>query len=496
MAGPTQSDIDLIAQRPVAAGRLLIDGRWHEGEGTPSEVLSPIDGSVLTTLAAASADDVARAVASARASFEAGGWSRMAPAGRKAVLQRLADLIETHALELAVLGVRDNGTEIGMALKAEPGSAAGTFRYYAEAIDKVYGEIAPTAPNVLGLVHREPVGVVAAIVPWNFPLMIGAWKIAPALAAGNSVVLKPAETASLTLLGLAELALEAGVPPGVFNVVTGPGRVTGEALALSMDVDVLVFTGSGATGRRLMHYSAQSNLKRCYLELGGKSPNIVFADAPDLAAAAKAAATAIFRNAGQVCVAGSRLLVEASVHDAFVAALTKATEAMRVGNPLDLGTQVGAVNSLVQLDGNLGFVADAAREGGEIVTGGKRTLVETGGYYMEPTVVTGVASAHRLFREEVFGPVLAVTAFADEAEALRLANATDYGLASGVWTANLSRAHRMVRGIKAGVVHVNTYGGSDGTVPLGGVKQSGNGHDKSLHALEKYTDLKTAWIQL
>jgi gamma-glutamyl-gamma-aminobutyraldehyde dehydrogenase len=267
-------------------------------------------------------------------------------------------------------------------------------------------------------------------------------------------------------------------------------------LALSPDVDVLVFTGSGATGRRLLQYSAQSNLKRCYLELGGKSPNVVFADAPDLSAAAKAAATAIFRNAGQVCVAGSRLLVEASVHDAFVAELATATKKMAVGNPLRLETQVGAVNSLTQLEGNLGFVADATREGGEIVTGGKRALEETGGYYMDPTIVTGVRPEHRLYREEVFGPVLAVTPFTDEAEALRLANASDFGLAAGVWTANLSRAHRMVRGIRSGVVHVNTYGGADVTVPLSGMKQSGNGADKSLHALEKYTDLKTAWIQL
>jgi gamma-glutamyl-gamma-aminobutyraldehyde dehydrogenase len=458
--------------------------------------LSPIDGQRLTTTAAADAQDVADAVASARGAFDDGRWSRMAPAGRKAVLHRLADLIERHALELAILGVRDNGTDIGMALKAEPGSAAGTFRYYAEAIDKVYGQIAPTADTVLALIHRAPVGVVAAIVPWNFPLMIGAWKIAPALAAGNSVVLKPAETASLTLIRLAELALEAGVPAGVFNVVTGPGRVTGEALALSMDVDVMVFTGSGTTGRRLLQYSAQSNLKRCYLELGGKSPNIVFADAADLAAAAKAAATAIFRNAGQVCVAGSRLLVEASVQDDFVAALATATLAMRLGNPLDLTTQIGAVNSEVQLAGNLGFVADAAREGGTVVLGGNRALAETGGYYMEPTIVSGVKPEHRLFREEVFGPVLAVTAFEDEAEAVRLANATDFGLAAGVWTANLGRAHRMVREVRAGIIHVNTYGGSDNTVPLGGVKQSGNGHDKSLHALDKYTDLKTAWIQL
>jgi gamma-glutamyl-gamma-aminobutyraldehyde dehydrogenase len=491
-----QARIDALAQTTIAPQKLLIDGAWQEGEGESLPVLSPIDGKQITTLQAASRNDVGRAVASARAAFDDGRWSRRAPAERKKVLHRLADLIEQHALELAVLGVRDNGTEMSMALKAEPGSAAGTFRYYAEAIDKIYGEIAPTAENVLGLVHREAVGVVAAIVPWNFPLMIGAWKIAPALAMGNSVVLKPAETASLSLLRLAELALEAGLPPGVFNVVTGSGRGTGEALALSMDVDVLVFTGSGATGRRLLQYSAQSNLKRVYLELGGKSPNIVFADAPDLVQAAKVAATGIFRNAGQVCVAGSRLLVESSIHDDFVAEVAKIAATMKPGNPLDLSTQIGAINSQVQLQGNLGFVRDAVAEGGMIVTGGNQALVHTGGWYMEPTVVTAVAPSHRLFREEVFGPVLSVTRFETEAEALRLANATDYGLASGVWTGNLSRAHRMVRGIRAGVVHVNTYGGADGTVPLGGVKQSGNGHDKSLHALEKYSDLKTAWIQL
>ncbi len=492
----TQDAIALFAQAAIAPQRLLIDGKWVEGEGDETTVLSPLNGQSLTTLASASQADVARAVASARAVFESGRWSRMAPAGRKAVLHRLADLIEQHSVELAVLGVRDNGTEISMALKAEPASAAGTFRYYAEAIDKVYGEIAPTADNVLALIHREPVGVVAAIVPWNFPLMIGSWKIAPALAAGNSVVLKPAESASLSLLRLAELALEAGVPPGVFNVVTGPGRVTGQALGLSMGVDVMVFTGSGPTGRRLLQYSAQSNLKRCYLELGGKSPNIVFSDAPDLGAAAKAAASAIFRNSGQVCVAGSRLLVQDSIAADFTKALVDATRAMTRGNPLDLNTQIGAVHSADQLQGNLGFVADATAQGGQIAIGGARDMLETGGYFMQPTVVSGVQSHHRLFQEEVFGPVLSVTTFKDEAEAVRLANATTFGLAAGVWTANLSRAHRMIRAVQAGVVHVNTYGGSDVTVPLGGVKQSGNGHDKSLHALDKYTDLKTAWIQL
>ena len=437
-----------------------------------------------------------RAVAAARRAFDDGRWSRRAPGERKKVLLRLAELIERDALELAVLGVRDNGTEISMAFKAEAGSAAATFRYYAEALDKLYGEIAPTGPGVLGLVHREPVGVIGAIVPWNFPLMIGSWKLAPALAAGNSVVLKPAETASLTLLRIAQLAAEAGLPDGVLNVVTGEGRVAGEALALSMDVDVMVFTGSGATGRRLLEYSARSNLKRCYLELGGKSPNIVFADAPDLAKAAKVSATAIFRNAGQVCVAGSRLLVEERVHDEFVGALTEAARGLTVGDPLDLGSDVGAVNSLTQLEGNLGFVSGALEEGAELALGGSRILQDTGGYYMEPTVVTGVKPEHRVAREEVFGPVLAVTSFSTDEEAVALANATDYGLAAGVWTSDLGRAHRMVRDVRAGVVHVNTYGGSDLTVPLGGVKQSGNGHDKSLHAFDKYLDLKTAWIAL
>jgi gamma-glutamyl-gamma-aminobutyraldehyde dehydrogenase len=491
---PDQTAIDALAAAPVPPGRLLIGGAWEDGTDR-MEVISPIDGRTLGSIASASAADVTRACAAARAAFDDGRWSRAAPADRKRVLHRLADLIERDTLPLAVLGVRDNGTEIAMALKAEPGSAAATFRFFAETCDKTYGEIAPTGPGTLALIHREPVGVVAAIVPWNFPLMIGAWKIAPALAMGNSVVLKPAETASLSLLRLAELALEAGLPPGVLNVVTGPGRTTGEALALS-EADILVFTGSGATGRRLLEYSARSNLKRCYLELGGKSPNIVFADAPDLALAAKAAANAIFRNAGQVCVAGSRLLVEASVHDRFVDLLAAETAKLAPGNPLSLKTAIGAVNSAPQLDRNLNFVADARAEGAEIVTGGARALTDTGGFYMQPTIATGVRPTHRLFREEVFGPVLAVTSFATEQEALHLANATDFGLAAGVWTASLSRAHRMIRRIRAGVVHVNTYGGADITVPLSGHKQSGNGADKSLHALDKYTDLKTAWIAL
>lgn len=492
-----QATIDALRAQDIPAQGHFIDGRCQAAEGEAQrDVISPIDGQVLTQIADGSAADMTRAIASARAAFEDGRWSRMAPAGRKKVLLKLADLIEARALELAVLGVRDNGTEIGMAIKAEAMSAAATFRYYGECIDKVYGEIAPTAGSVLGLVHHAPVGVVGAIVPWNFPLMIGSWKIAPALAAGNSVVLKPAESASLSLLKIAELASEAGLPDGVFNVVTGRGSVVGEAMGLSMDVDILVFTGSGATGRRLLEYSARSNLKRCYLELGGKSPNIIFPDAPDLAQAAKVSAAGIFRNSGQVCVAGSRLLVHQDIHDDFVSEICRHAEAFRVGDPLDLATQIGAVHSLTELDANLAFVDIATAQGATCRAGGQRILAETGGYYMQPTVMTGVQAQDNLFQNEVFGPVLAVTAFQDEDEAIALANDSVYGLAAGVWTSNLSRAHRMIAGIRSGVVHVNTYGGADLTVPLGGVRQSGNGHDKSLHALDKYSDLKTAWIQL
>lgn len=492
-----QQAVEALRSQPVAPFSHFIDGQpVAASDGGTMPVLSPLNGDVLTTVAKGTAADMHTAIAAARAAFDDRRWAGQPPAMRKKVLLKWAELIESNALELAVLGVRDNGTEIGMALKAEPGSAATTIRYYAEALDKLYGEVAPTSPDVLAMIHKEPVGVVGAIIPWNFPLMIGAWKLGPALAMGNSVVLKPAETASLSLMRMVELAHEAGLPPGVLNAVTGEGAVVGEALGLSMDVDVLVFTGSGATGRRLMEYAARSNMKRVYLELGGKSPNIVFADAPDLDEAAKVAAAGIFRNAGQVCVAGSRLLVEESIHDEFVQAVARIAQGMRVGDPLSFDTSIGAVNSEGQLQQNLQFVETALTEGGEIVTGGERILQETGGYFMQPTVIQRVAADATLSQKEVFGPVLGVTPFATEEEAVALANSTVYGLAGAAWTANLSRAHRMVRQVRTGVMHINTYGGADATVPLGGVGQSGNGHDKSLHAIEKYINLKTAWIKL
>lgn len=492
-----QQNIDVLRQQTIAPQQLFINGEWQAASsGQTLDIISPIDGTVMTTTADAGAEDVDRAVKAARTVFDKGSWSKASPAERKKVMLKAAELIEKNALELAVLGVRDNGTEIGMAFKAEPGSAAATIRYYAESVDKVYGEIAPTPSNILGMIHREPVGVVGAIIPWNFPMMIAAWKIAPALAVGNSVVLKPSETASLTLLRMAELFSEAGLPDGTLNVITGQGAVCGEALGLHNDVDVLVFTGSGFVGRKLLEYSARSNLKRVYLELGGKSPNIVFADTPDLAQAAKVSAMGIFRNSGQVCVAGSRLLVDRKIHDEFVEHLASVARQLRVGDPLDLESDIGAINSAAQLDKDLSFVDSAMQQGANLVFGGKQLLSKTGGYYMEPTVFSDINTSMKIDREEVFGPVLGVVGFDTEEEAVQMANGSSYGLASGVWTGDLSRAHRMIRAIKAGVVHVNTYGGPDVTVPLGGVKQSGNGVDKSLHALDKYTDLKTAWIQL
>jgi 4-(gamma-glutamylamino)butanal dehydrogenase len=492
-----QEQIDRLRDAAITPRELFIAGAHVRSvRGERLDVVSPIDGRTFTSIADGGPDDIDRAVRAARQVYEQGAWSTAAPAHRKKILLRLAELIESHALELAVLGVRDNGTEINMAYKAEPMSAAGTIRFYAEAVDKVYGEIAPTGRDVLALIHREPLGVIGVIVPWNFPLMIGAWKIAPALAAGNSVVVKPPELASLTLLRLAELASEAGLPDGVLNVVTGRGATAGEALALHGDVDAIAFTGSGAVGRRLLEYSARSNLKRVYLELGGKSPNIVFADTPDLRQAAKVSANGIFRNSGQVCVAGSRLIVQSSIYDRFMDALLNVTASLKVGDPLRLTSDIGAVASEAQLQRNLEAVALAEREGAKRLTGGERILRDTGGTFMSPAIFADVTPEMKLSREEVFGPVLAVTRFESEEEAVQLANSTSYGLASAVWTGSLSTAHRMVRAINAGVVHVNTYGGADITVPLGGFKQSGFGRDKSLHALDEYCDLKTAWIAL
>ena len=492
-----QQEIDKIRYNSIPEQKLLIGSKWVKAkQGKIQNIISPINGEKISEIQVSDEADVDEAVKSSRAIFEKGQWSNMPPAAKKKVMHKIADLIEGSMLELAVLGVRDNGTEINMAYKAEPGSAAGTFRYYAEAIDKVYGEISNTSNDFVGLIQREPVGVVGAIVPWNFPLMIGAWKIAPALAMGNSVVIKPSEAASLSILRLGEICLEAGLPPGTLNIVTGNGRTTGQALARHMEVDVLTFTGSGNTGRQLLEYSAQSNMKRVYQELGGKSPNIIFSDTDNLEEAAKVSAMGIFRNSGEVCVAGSRLLVEDKIHDEFLNLISNFSSKLKIGDPLDIQNDVGAINSESQLQSDMNFVKKAETEGGIVELGGKRVHEATGGFYMEPTIVSSVKKDMDIFQNEVFGPVLTVTSFSNEEEAVQLANGTSFGLASGVWTTNLSRAHRMIKKIKAGTVFVNTYGGSDNTLPLTGVKQSGNGSDKSLHALDKFTDLKSVWMKL
>ena len=492
-----QKEIDKIRYNSIPEQKLLIGSKWVKAkQGKIQNIISPINGEKISEIQVSDEADVDEAVKSSKAIFEKGQWSNMPPAAKKKVMHKIADLIEGSMLELAVLGVRDNGTEINMAYKAEPGSAAGTFRYYAEAIDKVYGEISNTSNDFVGLIQREPVGVVGAIVPWNFPLMIGAWKIAPALAMGNSVVIKPSEAASLSILRLGEICLEAGLPPGTLNIVTGNGRTTGQALARHMDVDVLTFTGSGNTGRQLLEYSAQSNMKRVYQELGGKSPNIIFSDTDNLEEAAKVSSMGIFRNSGEVCVAGSRLLVEDKIHDEFLNLISNFSSNLKIGDPLNIQNDVGAINSESQLQSDMDFVKKAETEGGIVELGGKRVHEATGGFYMEPTIVSSVKKDMDIFQNEVFGPVLTVTSFSNEEEAVQLANGTSFGLASGVWTTNLSRAHRMIKKIKAGTVFVNTYGGSDNTLPLTGVKQSGNGSDKSLHALDKFTDLKSVWMKL
>jgi gamma-glutamyl-gamma-aminobutyraldehyde dehydrogenase len=375
-------------------------------------------------------------------------------------------------------------------------SAARCIAWYAEAVDKVYGEVAPTPASALALVTREPMGVVGAIVPWNYPMIMAAWKLGPALAAGNSVVLKPSEKSPLSALRLAELALEAGVPPGVFNVVPGYGQEAGEALALHMDVDAIGFTGSTRTGRRMLEYAGRSNLKRVFNELGGKSAFVVFPDFADLPRAARTAAASMFFNQGESCNAPSRVLVQEDIADEFVRIALAEMPKYQPGDPLAPGTEMGAIVDEVQLRTVLGYIEAGRDEGARCIAGGRQALVDSGGCFVEPTLFDQVANGMRVAREEIFGPVLSVIRFKTEEEAVALANNTPYGLQASVWSDNLSRAHRVARALRAGTVHVNQYDEDDITVPFGGYGQSGNGRDKSLHAFDKYTELKTTWIRI
>ncbi|MDH4653958.1 aldehyde dehydrogenase [Pseudomonas sp. BN606] len=493
----TRADWEERASRLRIEGRAFIQGEYVEAaSGDTFDCISPVDGRLLCKVASSGEADAMRAVASARATFDSGLWSRLAPVERKQAMIRFAELIDAHAEELALLETLDMGKPISDSLNVDLPCAVDAIRWSAEAIDKVYDEVAATPHDQLGLVTREPVGVVAAIVPWNFPLLMTCWKLGPALATGNSVVLKPSERSPLTAIRLAQLACDAGIPAGVLNVLPGFGHSVGKALALHMDVDTLAFTGSTRTAKQLLINSGESNMKRVWLEAGGKSPNIVFADAPDLQAAAEAAAGAIAFNQGEVCTAGSRLLVERSIKDKFVPMVVEAIKAWKPGNPLDPATNVGALVDSQQLDIVLGYIESGHADGAKLVAGGKRVLEETGGTYVEPTIFDGVDNAMRIAKEEIFGPVLSVIAFDSEEEAVAIANDTIYGLAAAVWTSNLSRAHLVGKALRAGSVWINQYDGGDMTAPFGGFKQSGNGRDKSLHAFDKYTELKATWIKL
>ncbi len=473
---------------------VLIGGKW---ESAPDRlvVTSPIDGQPIAEVAAGDASTVDAAVRSARAAFEDGRWSRRAPMERKEILIRWAELCQERREDLALLHALEMGKPAREARDVDMRAVVRTLRWFGEAIDKILDEIPNVPTDVVALIQREPAGVVGAIVPWNFPLTMAAWKLAPALAAGCTVVLKPAEQSPLSALLLAELGQEAGLPDGVLNVVNGVGHVAGRALGEHPDVDVVTFTGSTAVGRKFLEYSAQSNIKRVWLELGGKGANVIFPDA-DLDKAAATAAWSIFYNAGQMCTAGSRLLVHESIHDEVVQRVIDIAKTMQPANPLAEDAPLGAVVSAQHLGNVHRMLEEGVHESGELLSGGSPVLTETGGSYYPPTVVDNVRPDSLLAQQELFGPVLAVTTFTDEARALELANGTPYGLASAVWTNDLSRAHRFSRGLKMGVVWVNCYEEGDLTVPFGGVKQSGFGRDKSLHALDKFLDVKTTWMEL
>jgi len=481
------------------AGGLLIEGRAYiDGEyaasasGEVFDCINPANGRRIASIASGGAEDIDRAVKSARRAFD--GWSRMAAMDRKRILLRFAELILANRDELALLETLNVGKPITSSTGGDIPSAANCIAWNAEAVDKFYGEVAPGAYDMTTMVMREPLGVVGAVVPWNYPLSMAAWKLGPALATGNCVILKPAEQSPLTAIRIAALAVEAGIPKGVLNVVPGYGEKAGMALGLHPDVDCVTFTGSTEVGKLFLTYSGKSNAKRVSLELGGKSPQIVLADCSDLDGAARAVAAGIFSNAGQICNAGSRVIVEEGIRDELLERVAKIAAELKPGDPLDPATRLGPVVDDTQMRRILEYIDIGQSEGARILTGGKRVLEDTNGFFLEPTVFDGVASRMRIAQEEIFGPVLAAITVSGYEEAVQVANDTVYGLAASIWTDDLRKAHRASKALKAGVVWVNCFDKGSMSAPFGGFKQSGFGRDKSFHALEKYTDLKSVWI--
>jgi acyl-CoA reductase-like NAD-dependent aldehyde dehydrogenase len=495
LAARVEPSVEQFVKAPQR--RMLIDGKWVESaSGKTFETLDPATGKVLARVAEGDAEDVDRAARAARRAFDDGPWPRMAPAQRQKILLKLADLIEARALELAQLETLDNGKSLAESQAVDIPAAAETFRYYAGWVNKIAGETNPTDPTFFNFTLREPVGVCGQIIPWNFPLLMAAWKLAPALACGNTCVLKPAEQTPLSALRLGELLQEAGVPDGVVNIVPGFGPTAGGAIVRHPLIDKVAFTGSTEVGKEI-HRGTASSLKRVSLELGGKSPNIVFADA-DVTEAVKGALVGVFFNQGEVCCAGTRLFVEEKLHDEFADAVATAASSMKQGPGLEEGTQVGPLVSQEQLERVTGYLDIGKKEGAKVLTGGERNTAKhlADGYFVKPTVFTGVRNDMRIAQEEIFGPVVALIPFKDEHDAVLQGNDTFYGLAAGVWTRDVSKAHRVARAIRAGTVWVNCYNVFDVMAPFGGYKQSGYGRELGRHALDLYTHVKSVWMRI
>ncbi len=477
----------------IKPGRLFIGGQWLDSvAGKTFTTINPATEEPLTQVAEAGTEDIDRAVKAARQAFTEGAWARFSPSERGRLLWKIGDLLEARLTEIAEIETLDSGKTIGEASKVDVPLAADCFRYFAGWATKIEGETVPTRGSLFSYTLREPLGVVGQIIPWNFPVLLAAWKVAPALAAGNTVVLKPAELTPLSALKLAEIAEEAGLPPGVLNVVPGFGAVAGAALVDHPGVDKIAFTGSTAIGQEIMR-RASGTLKRLTLELGGKSPNVVFADA-DLDAAVRGASNGIFYNKGEVCTAGSRLFLEEGLHDSFLDRLQAQTAKLTQGDPLDPKTRLGPQVSEAQMTRVLSYIDRGKAEGARLVCGGSRAPGR--GYFVRPTIFDDVAGHMTIAREEIFGPVLSVIRFREIEEVIRAANDTPYGLAAAVWTRDIKKAHRAARALHAGTVWINTYGLYDSAVPFGGFKMSGFGRELGRHGLMEYTQTKSIWVDL